>query len=404
MNEEESAAASTCDTDDTAGGVAVPVLADAGQRVVGGGGNGVTTPGPPGLWLTGAAGAGGLAAGEAENLSAGAAARVSDGLSANTGRAYERNWTAFARWCGRTGRTALPASAVTLAEYVHHLTTVTTQYGGPPAPATIEQALATIQSAHQMTGRQAEVRLARLALRAYRRERAEAGQAVRQSVPITAIELRSLVDALLDAVGAGRLSPLAGQRDQVALVLGFALAVRASEASRLRIADLTFSARGLTVAIRSSKTDQDAAGALVRVKHGRHLETCPVRLAQAWLDTLAAHGITEGPLLRGIDRHGRLGGTPGYAGRGTGRISGQALTTLVRNAVARAEAAGLDVDAPDAYSWHSLRAGFATAASEAGAPPTAIADHGRWRGLLMVMRYWRAGSAWRRNALDGVGL
>jgi integrase len=358
-------------------------------------------------------------------LSDDAAALVARGLAGETRAAYERHWGPFERWCRLRGRTPLAASAETLAEYVHHLTKTTTQYGGAPSPSTINHVLGCIQAVHKHTGQVCDVRLARLALRAYRRDAAAAEPTAdsgdgsargakrgrRRSAPIAVAQLRTLVHTILAAVGAGRLHPIKGQRDHVALVLAFAMASRASEVAALDIADLSFSDRGLTVNVRSSKTDQDAAGALVHIKYAKHLETCPVRLTQAWIDTLAAHGITSGRLLRGIDRSGRLAGTPGYAGRtrpdGTAApMTNDALNNLLRAAVQLAQGADPDHDLedPDRYSWHGLRAGFATSAAEGGAAPTAIADHGRWKGLLMVMHYWRSGTAWANNALDKIDL
>ncbi len=41
------------------------------------------------------------------------------------------------------------------------------------------------------------------------------------------------------------------------------------------------------------------------------------------------------------------------------------------------------------YSAHSLRAGFATAAADAGIGDHRIAQHGRWRSLRTVERYVR---------------
>jgi integrase len=367
-----------------------------------------------------------VAADPDHQLSEGAAALVARGLAGNTRAAYERYWAPFERWCHLRGRTALPATAETLAEYVHHLTGTLTQYGGPPSPSTINHVLGCIQAVHKHTGQVSDVRLARLALRAYRRDatpsettaEGNVGEAVRtakrgrrRSAPIAVVELRTLVHALLAAVGAGTLQPLKGQRDHIALVLAFAMASRASEVAALDIADLRFSDRGLTVTVRLSKTDQDAVGELVHIKYGKHLETCPVRLTQAWIDTLTAHGITSGPLLRGIDRNGRLAGTPGYAGRtrtdGTAtRLSNDALNNLLRATVGLARATDPDhgLEEAEHYSWHGLRAGFATSAAEAGAAPTAIADHGRWKGLLMVMHYWRSGTAWANNALDKIDL
>jgi integrase len=351
-------------------------------------------------------------------LSEDAAALVARGLAANTRAAYERHWGPFERWCHLRGRTALPATAATLAEYVHHLTRTTTQYGGPPSASTINHVLGCLQAAHKHAGQVCDVRLARLALRAYRRDangtapdadppRGRRGR--RRSAPITVARLRSLVHAILADVANGKVHQVKGQRDQLALVLGFAMAARAGEVAALDITDLAFSERGLTITVRSSKTDQDAVGATVRIKYGRHLETCPVRLAQAWIDTLAAHDVTSGPLLRGVDAYGRLAGAPRYAGRRSpgGRpapMSNTALNDLLRAAVRRARTDDPDLADPEDYSWHGLRAGFATAAAEGGAAPTAIADHGRWKGLLMVLHYWRGGTAWTNHALDKVDL
>jgi hypothetical protein len=105
-------------------------------------------------------------------LSPEAAARVAAGLAANTTRAYTRHWATFTRWCELTGRTPLPATRETLAEYVHHLAgNTTTQYGKPPAPSTVDTMLSCVQAAHKLAGLDCDARLARTALRAYRQER-----------------------------------------------------------------------------------------------------------------------------------------------------------------------------------------------------------------------------------------
>jgi hypothetical protein len=85
-------------------------------------------------------------------------------------------------------------------------------------------------------------------------------------------------------------------------------------------------------------------------------------------------------------------------------LTNTALNDLLRTAVRRARTADPELADPEDYSWHGLRAGFATAAAEGGAAPSAIADHGRWKGLLMVMHYWRGGTAWNNHALDKVDL
>lgn len=333
-------------------------------------------------------------AGRDLTLSAAAAARVAGGLAANTRRAYSADWTAFENWCADHGRTALPASAATLAEYVTHLAAAPTRHGTPPAPATIDRVLGCVQSRHRLAGLICDARVARMALRDYRRERAAAGARVRKAPPIDVPTLRRLVDATDPGT-------LVGRRDRLILVLGFAMMGRRSEVAALDIGDLMMTADGLQVTVRLSKTDRDALGATVAIPYGSHRDTCPVRLTQSWLAVLAEHGVTAGPLLRAIDRHGRFAGSEGYAGRARGpRMSGDGLNRIVRRA---AERAGLP--AAQTYTFHGLRAGGATSAARAGAPVSAIQAHGRWaEGSPVVHGYIRAGDQWRDNPMRGVGL
>ncbi|MFD0690086.1 tyrosine-type recombinase/integrase [Actinomadura fibrosa] len=357
------------------------------------------------------------------SLSAGAAERIERALAVSSRTAYAKHWRGFARWCWLTGRTPMPATAQTLATYLDHLSRTPTGRGTPIAPGTLSNVLGALQAVHKAAGQVADVRLARSVLKDYRRERAAAGHRTRKSLPITTDVLRTLVEATLDAVAAPdtappdarRITPLRALHTQVTLVLGLALAARSSEIADLDIADVAFPAPGrMIVTIGSSKTDQEGRGSDQSIQHGAHVETCPVRLTQAWVDTLAAHGITDGPLIRGLDRHGRLAGTPGYAGRlpadGVPRITNNALNALVRTAVARANATAVargrtaPLADPGQWSWHGVRAGLATSGGEANLPPTTIAERGRWKSLIMVMQYWRDGAAWRRQIEAEIGL
>lgn len=354
-------------------------------------------------------------------LSAGAAERIQRVLAERTRAAYARQWEQFARWCWLTGRTPMPASAQTLASYLDHLARTPTGRGAPPAPGTLAKVLGCLQGVHKAAGHVADVRLARAVLTDYRRERSAAGHRPRRSTPVTARGvLPLLMEATLDAVTTPqldqRISPLRALQIQVTLVLGLTLAGRASEIAALDVQDVTFPEPGrMTVTIRASKTDQQAVGSTQHIQRGQHLATCPVRLTQAWIDTLAAHGITTGPLIRALDQYDRLAGTPGYAARrpadgGVPRIGNTTLNALVRTAVTRVNRAAAargrpaPLGDPAAYSWHGLRAGLATSGGEANIPPTAIGERGRWKSLLMVMQYWRDGAAWRRQLEAEIGL
>lgn len=127
-------------------------------------------------------------------------------------------------------------------------------------------------------------------------------------------------------------------RDRALLLVGFGAALRRSELVGLAVDDVVVVPEGLRVMIRRSKGDQEGEGAVIAV--GRTgSETCPAAAYTAWL---AAAGIAEGAVFRGVSRHGR---------RET-RLSTDAVSEIVQR---RAAAAGLD---PAPFSGHSMRAGF----------------------------------------------
>ncbi|MFF5212242.1 tyrosine-type recombinase/integrase [Streptosporangium sp. NPDC000396] len=115
---------------------------------------------------------------------------------------------------------------------------------------------------------------------------------------------------------------------------------------------------------------------------------------------LHEHGITAGALLRPIDRFGRIGGTPGWAGRGGARLSGVTLNQIVKDAALRAGLADAEH-----YSAHGLRAGGATTLADAGVPTGKIAEQGRWKPTSPTVHgYVRAADRWRDNPMAQGGL
>ena len=316
--------------------------------------------------------------------------RLQRAVPDSTRRAYAGDLARFQARCHAQGRSALPATGETLADYAAQLAE------DGKATSSIRRAMSAIGTAHKASG------LARpdtagvvLVLRSYGRDQAEAGVRVRKAPPVTVDVLRALVDAT-DPHSMG------GLRDRALLVLGFALGARRSELVALDLADVTEALEGLVVLIRQSKTDKDSAGAEVAVPFGSHPATCPVRTVRAWRDALTEVGIVAGPLFRRIDRHGRLGA--GACGRGASdRLGGQAVGLILRRLAERAQTAAPS-EMP-ALSAHSLRAGFATAAYRSGADPLAIPRHGRWQdGSPALLGYIRSIDRWSSNPLARVGL
>ena len=177
-----------------------------------------------------------------------------------------------------------------------------------------------------------------------------------------------------------------GVRDRALLLVGFAGAFRRSELVAPDVADVDWTADGLVITVRRSKTDQEGEGAKVGVPYGRFPETCPVRRLRAWLDWAA---ITAGPIFRTVTRHGQVLEQ---------RLSDRAVALAVKRA---AELAGLDAAR---YAGHSLRAGLATSAAIAGAEERDIMRQTRHTSVAVARRYIRDGSLFRRNAAAAVGL
>lgn len=322
--------------------------------------------------------------------------RVLDRIAASvppaTQRAYKGDWKNFGAWCALASRTALPCTAETLAEYASALA------DERKAPASIMRALSSIRVVHKLGGHYPPDTLAaRAVVKAYRNERADSGQPNER--PASALSVRQLktVAEALDP------DDVLGLRDRLIFVLGWAMMARRSELTRLDIPDVAEVEQGLDITIRKAKADQMAVGRKVAVPYGSDPLTCPVRLTRAWLALLTSRGITSGPLLRRVDRHGHIGGEPGIdaagTGSGDGRLSGTAIRKIVQRSAARAGLMDRGIKA------HSLRAGGVTGAYLGGADLLSIGRHGGWHdGSAVLMRYVRDVDRWKKNPMHGAGL
>jgi site-specific recombinase XerD len=288
----------------------------------------------------------------------------------NTIRAYRADWDHFEAWCQEHNQSSLPATADTVALYV-------TDLAATHKPATITRRISAISQAHQIAGMEtptgsAKVRLVMAGIRRMK------GTAQTGKTPILVDDLRRMI--------AGLPENLLGVRDRVLLLIGFCGAFRRSELVALDAADVAVTREGLIVTIRRSKTDQEGEGRKIGIPYASHLETCPVRCLQDWLEK---SGITEGPLFRPIDRFGKMASI---------RLSAAAVADIVKK---YAEAVGLDASH---FAGHSLRSGLATSAAAAGASERSIMNQTGHRSVGMVRRYIREGSLFRENAAAVVGL
>ena len=279
-------------------------------------------------------------------------------ISDNTRRAYEADLAHFMAWGG-----AIPASPGTVASYLAaHAETLSV--------ATLVRRIATLSKAHEAKSVPNPCRseIVRATLKGIKRLH---GTAQREAKPI----LREDLFLVLDAMGDGPKDA----RDRALLLLGFAGGFRRSELVGLDCGDIEQVRQGLIVTLRRSKTDQEAAGRKIGIPYGR-TRYCPVAALDAWL-TLS--GIESGPIFRPVDRHCRIHPE---------RLSGEAVSLVIQGRLA---ASGID---PTGYSGHSLRAGFATSAAQAGVSSVKIRAQTGHATDAMLSRYIRDGELFTGNA------
>ena len=279
-------------------------------------------------------------------------------IAANTERAYHSDLRHFRDWGG-----TLPASAAMICAYIGN-------HAGQLSVATIQRRVATLSKAHATAGlpNPCRAEIVKATLRGLRRKH---GTAQRQAKPL----LRDDLLLVLDRLG----KTLRDHRDRALLLLGFAGGFRRSELVALERADIETVRQGLIVTIRRSKTDQEGVGRRIGIPLGR-TRHCPVAAVEAWL---SASAIDTGPLFRPITRHGHVAANP---------LTGDAVSVLLRERLA---AAGID---PEGYSGHSLRAGFATSATQAGVSTLKIRAMTGHATDAMLARYVREGELFTGNA------
>ena len=283
---------------------------------------------------------------------------VRQSIAQSTRTAYDSDLRHFASWGG-----TLPASPAMIASYI-------AAYAGVLSVATITRRVATLSKAHQAMGEgnPCHAALVKATLRGLRRKQ---GTAQKQAKPL----LKEELFAILDPLG----NSMKDMRDRALLLLGFAGGFRRSELVGLDVADIEIVRQGIIITLRHSKTDQDGAGCKIGIPHGR-TQHCPVAAVTAWLERSK---ITQGAVFCPVTRYGHLQPV---------RLSGDAVSEVIRERLA---AIGIDTNG---YSGHSLRAGFATSAAQAGVSTLKIRAQTGHASDAMLSRYVRDGELFVGNA------
>jgi site-specific recombinase XerD len=297
-----------------------------------------------------------------------AAQLANDAMAKATTKAYRDDWRSFQTYCDKVSLDATDPRAV--AAYVAGMVETGTPW------STVNRRLSGIRAGYRLANLDDATAHAavRQVIKGARRTLTVATR--NERAPLLLDDLRAMLDVLGDCA--------AGHRDRALLLVGFGLGSRRSELVALDVADLDWSARGVAVNIRRSKTDQTGAGRVVALPYGRQSATCPVRALRKWLDVA---GITSGPVFRSVNRHGRISAD---------RLTDKAVALVVKAVATRA-----DLD-PSRLAGHSLRAGLVTTCALAGVTDDAIMRQTGHTSTAMVRRYTRVADAYRNNAAGAV--
>lgn len=277
-------------------------------------------------------------------------------------RHYEQEW-----------RGLLPATSHTVAAYLAH-------YASTLSVSTLRLRLAALGRWHREQGF-VDPTKSNLVRRVLKGIRAEHNAPQKQTRPIAFDEISRVEQWLLSQVRGEHPARswatgarLRAARDRSMLLLGFWRGFRADELTRLRFEHMRIEADGsIHCFLAASKTDTSASGRSFRCPTlPRH---CPVQAFRDWQDM---SGLQSGPVYRQINRWG------GMSERG---LSTASVIPWLRRLLAQA-----GVDAPDQYSSHSLRRGFANWARTSGWDLKDLMDYVGWKDMHTAMRYLQVDS------------
>jgi site-specific recombinase XerD len=267
-------------------------------------------------------------------------------FAANTQRARRADWADFMAWCESAGHLPLPASPLSVAQYIDVL-------AAHKAPATIRRRVSTIATAHHAAqvdnpcGKPAvKLALARLQRNTSSRQKQATG----------------LTWQYIEIILANLDDDLRARRDRALILVAYDTLLRRAELSQLRVDDLIKHADdSATILVRRSKSDPRQEGVM------KWLAPTTVMHVSSWLD--AAH-IRTGALFRRVHHGGRLGEA----------LSAEAIHRCLQRL---ARLAGLE----GGVSGHSCRVGAAQDMVAAGIDLPAIMHAGSWKSPRMPARY-----------------
>ena len=254
----------------------------------------------------------------------------------------------------RGGVPSFPVQDIHLVLYLQHLSE------SIQSKSAVEEVVHAVSWLHQMAGL-SSIAGSPIVQATFGGLRRELAKPKKRKEPVTEEMLLAMVEA------AGPSLSLTEVRLLAICLVAFAGFLRCEELLRLRCADVTFNTEGMVIHIASSKTDQYREGAsLVIARTGT--ATCPVSIMQRYFSMGQLVHESQDFIFSGI-----MHTKSGECLRKGGRFSYSRLRELLLEKIS---SLGMD---PKLFRMHSLRAGGATAAANAGVPDRLFKRHGRWK-------------------------
>lgn len=279
----------------------------------------------------------------------------------NTRKAYRQDVLHFIAWGGM-----LPTTSEPLLQYLE-------QYAQTLNPRTLARRITAIKNWHLYQGFLDPTThpLIRKTLKGIQKVH---GKPKHKAPPLELNHLISMVHFLRER------NKNIDVRNNALLQVGFFGAFRRSELATIEFKHLHFVNEGVEILIPRSKSDQLGKGNICAIPYGNQT-LCAVSALKKWLEI---HSDLDGPIFKRINKSGviaSLGIAPNHI-----------------NLIIKELATHCQLPSPKSYSGHSLRRGFANAASAQGISLNAIMQQGRWINPATAMGYMEEANRFKFNA------
>ena len=300
------------------------------------------------------------------------------GKAPSTTMKYLGGFRRWKSWALAHNLRVFPSNELHVALYLQHLGETKS------SKAAIEEAVNSLAWAHSLSGLPSPTKAPFVQVVQEGLKRSFA-RPVKKKEPFTVEMLRAI------ATDATEANSLADIRLAAACLLAFAGFLRYDEVSNIRPCDVKFDADHISISIPRSKSDQLCQGDQVVIARLKSV-TCPVAMLERYMCVAKIPAESKLFLFRPIvaGRIPRL--------RDSGKLSRTRLTELLREKLTLLGYPAVE------FSPHSLRAGGATAAADAGVPDRIFKRHGHWKSETAKDGYVKDSLEKRLSVSKSLGL